>query len=455
MGVPELRLFPKQDEFAAAAFSGDYRYLMYGGAIRGGKTVVLLAIVFALCRIYPGSRWCLTRADLPKIRRNLLPTFEKFKPDFFGSVNKSDWTCTAANGSQIIFMPESLKDDPEGDRFRGLEVNGFGNEEAGEIAEATFNRQMERAGTWTLLDEDGRPRAHQPPALILNTVNPTLAWPKRRFHDPASAGKLAAPYFYLPARADDNPHISAALRESWKAMPESEYRRFVLGDWTVADAPDQLIKYEWVKAAQEGNAPEPGRGALGVDVARYGDDETTLARFDGNTLAALETFKNLDNVTVAAKVRETMGDHGIGADRCAVDSVGVGSGVVDVLRAAGYDVSEAVGGAKPVERLAMPVKEGEDPSRSTAYTFRNLRSQMWWYAREALRCGRVCIDVEDPRLVDDLLAPRYKVTNDRQVQVESKEDMKKRLGRSPDRGDAFVYGLFAEHVRGPRRLGVV
>lgn len=459
MAVPEIRLFAKQDEFAAAALSGRYRYLTYGGAIRGGKTVVLLSIFFVLCRVYPGSRWCLTRADLPKVKRNLLPTFNKFKPDFFGPVNKSDWICRAANGSEIVFMPESLKDDPEGDRFRGLEVNGFGNEEAGEIAEETFNRQMERAGTWTILGDDGDPLEHQPPALILNTVNPTLSWPKRRFHDPHQAGTLEAPYFYLPARADDNPHISAELREGWKAMPESEYRRFVLGDWTVADAPDQLIRYEWVKAALEGNEPGTfgdGRGSLGVDVARYGNDETTLARWDGNRLAGIDAYSGLGNVEVAALVRQALDDNGIGADRCAVDSVGVGSGVVDVLRAGGYEVSEAIGGASPIANLTLPTKEGEPAGdRSTAYTFRNLRSQMWWFTREALRTGRVCIDVDDPRLVDDLLSPRYKVTNDRQVQVESKDDMKKRLGRSPDRGDAFVYGLFAEHLRKGLQLFLV
>lgn len=449
MGVPAIQLFPKQDEFAAAALSGDYRYLTYGGAIRGGKTVVLLSLFFVLCRVYPGSRWCLTRADLPKIKRNLIPAFEKFKPDFFGPVNKSDWTCTASNGSVIIFLPESLSDDPDGDRFRGLEVNGFGNEEAGEIAEVTFDRQMERAGTWTILGDDGRPVEHQPPALIINTVNPTLAWPKRRFHDPAQANKLAAPYFYLPARADDNPHISDDLKEGWKAMPETAYRRFVLGDWTVADAPDQLIRYEWLKAARDTVEPAGGRPSLGVDVARFGDDETTLSRFDGNRLAGLDAYQGLDNVAVAALVQTALSDHGIGADRCAVDSVGLGSGVVDVLRSRGISVNEAIGGASPVEGVTMP---GEDPDRGSAYTFRNLRSQMWWYAREALRAGAVCVDVEDPRLDDDLLSPRYRIDNDRTVSVESKADMKKRLGRSPDRGDSFVYGLFAEHLQAPARV---
>src|SRR5690606_33680606 len=99
-----------------------------------------------------------------------------------------------------------------------------------------------------------------------------------------------------------------------------------------------------VKAALEGNEPDGGRGSLGVDVARYGGDETTLARFEGNRLVALDARSGLGNVEVAALVREALDDHGIGADRCAVDSVGVGSGVVDVLRAGGYEVSEVIGG---------------------------------------------------------------------------------------------------------------
>ena len=64
---------------------------------------------------------------------------------------------------------------------------------------------------------------------------------------------------------------------------------------------------------------------------------------------------------------------------------------------------------------------------------------MWWLFREALRRGEICIDVDDPRLIEDLTAPRYSVDGDKNLTVESKDEIRKRIGRSTDAGDAVVY----------------
>jgi hypothetical protein len=69
--------FPKQQECIDAAFSGDYSFIVYGGAIRGGKTFALLALFILLSRIFPGSRWAIVRKDLPTIKKEPLPQLGK------------------------------------------------------------------------------------------------------------------------------------------------------------------------------------------------------------------------------------------------------------------------------------------------------------------------------------------------------------------------------------------
>jgi hypothetical protein len=69
--------------------------------------------------------------------------------------------------------------------------------------------------------------------------------------------------------------------------------------------------------------------------------------------------------------------------------------------------------------------------------FNNLRSQMWWQLRDDLQHGRVAL-VEDDELFNDLTSVTWK-TQGGKIVVESKEDQKKRLGRSPNKGDAAVY----------------
>ena len=92
-------------------------------------------------------------------------------------------------------------------------------------------------------------------------------------------------------------------------------------------------------------------------------------------------------------------------------------------------MTEVISGAKPIE------------TRLETFRFKNLRSQMWWVTREALRKGEICFEVDDPRLREDLTAPRYTITGDKVIQVESKDEIKKRIGRSTDAADAVVYAL--------------
>lgn len=222
-----LTLTPSQDALVALALGGPARQLLYGGAIRGGKTVGALLLVTLLARAYPRSRWAIVRRTLPDLRRTVLPSWRALHPGtgFFGAVNRSTWTATARNGSEVLFFPESLDTDPDLNRWRGLEVSGFVLEEANELSERSYWKAVERAGTLLL------PGA-QPPPVVVATCNPSPGWVKRLFHDPWHAGTLPPSRAFLPALPADNPHIPEAVRQSWRALPERDYRRFVLGEWT-------------------------------------------------------------------------------------------------------------------------------------------------------------------------------------------------------------------------------
>lgn len=228
----EITATPAQEEFLAAVFSGDYRYLAYGGGIRGGKTWAVLLAVLLLCRAFPRSRWAIVRKDLPVLRRNTLPSFTKLRPRRFCGLPRSDtWVARCVNGSEIVFFPESRDTDPDWDRWKGLEVNGFVLEEANELDPGSFEMAKTRAGAWIIppTPEDATPR--QPPPLILCTFNPAPGWVKNVFYDPWRRGELAPPYFFRQALARDNPHLTQAYLDGLEDLSETEYRRYVLGEW--------------------------------------------------------------------------------------------------------------------------------------------------------------------------------------------------------------------------------
>jgi len=227
---------PAQQAFAEAVFSGDYTILGYGGAIRGGKSYGAIAILVTLCKVFPGSRWAIVRSDLPTIRRNVLPTFNKVRAltnGFVGEVNQSTWTAQCSNGSEIILFPESISPDPELERWKGLEVNGFLLEEANELSVKSYGKAIERAGAWIIPPTQQRPTPTQPPPLILCTFNPSAGWVRETFYDPWRNGTIKAPFFFQPATIEDNPYLPQSYKDNLRTMPAADYKRFVEGDWDV------------------------------------------------------------------------------------------------------------------------------------------------------------------------------------------------------------------------------
>lgn len=302
MPMPFFVATEAQSKFSEAVLSGRYTYLLYGGGIRSGKTALVLMTLQLLAKVYPKSRWAVVRKDLPTLRRNVLPTWEKFRiPGFAQPVNQSNWTSECRNGSQIIFFTESLSEDPDLDRWKGLEVNGFALEEANELAEVSWSKAIERAGAW-VVPKGG----NQPPPLILLTCNPSPGWIKTRFYDRWKAGSLAPPYYFQPATIADNPHLPKEYIESLKNLPEHERRRFVQGDWSVAEAtfyeelaePDRLFvttaqmpevkdHHEWWGAYDWGYAhPACFSQFVRIDDTIYCTDTKFLHRYQDDEQAA-------------------------------------------------------------------------------------------------------------------------------------------------------------------------
>lgn len=236
-----MELSAKQSEAFELAVSGEKDVLLYGGAIRGGKTYWLLTTFCYLASTYAGSRWVIVRESLPTLKRTTLVSFgallseglNRYVKDF----NRDTYTVTFQNDSQIIFMAESYDTDKELNRFRGLEINGAGCEEINELQEATFYKLIERTGTWL--------KAGDVPSVILATCNPSQNWVKATFYDRWLNGTLPKNWSYIQAKITDNPYIPKKYLENLKAnMRPIEYQKFVEGDWDAVESNNRFAT-EW------------------------------------------------------------------------------------------------------------------------------------------------------------------------------------------------------------------
>ena len=222
---------PKQFEFIEAVFSDKYKYILFGGAIRGGKTYAGLGTLLLLCKFYPYSRWAIVRDTLQTLKRNTIPSFNKICPrNFIKSYNQDTQTVTFNTGAQILFFSENYADDKDLDRWKGLEVNGFLFEEINECQEQSFYKAIERAGS------------HIPPAkykkpkpLVMGTCNPTKNWVKTVFYDKYKSDTMPPDFCYIPSKITDNPYVMADpdYVASLKNMPTYQYMVYVEGNWDV------------------------------------------------------------------------------------------------------------------------------------------------------------------------------------------------------------------------------
>lgn len=222
---------PKQMEFINAVFSNKYTKILFGGAIRGGKTYAGLGAVLLLCKVFPGSRWAVVRDSLTTLKRNTIPSFLKLCPrSFIESYNQERQVIRCTNGSEILWFPENYDDDKDLNRWKGLEVNGFLLEEVNELQELSFWKAIERAGSY--IPPAG---VKKPKPLIMMTCNPASNWVKELFYKRWETDTLPEGWLYIPSKITDNPFVMADQDyvDSLKDLPTYQYKVFVEGDWNI------------------------------------------------------------------------------------------------------------------------------------------------------------------------------------------------------------------------------
>lgn len=211
------------------------RTIHAGGAIRGGKTISALAAAALLAKAFPRSRWHVVRASFPDIRRTVLPSLDKVLANTVLRWRRSadDYYAEMRNGSRLYMFAENFSRDKDLNRWKGLETNGFVLEQIEELQEATYDKALERSGSW--YDVDGP----MPPPMILSTFNPTFNWVKEKVFDVWEAGKagtgpgLPPDTIFIPMLPDDNPSVTAEQRKQWAKLPPDVYERFILGKWEI------------------------------------------------------------------------------------------------------------------------------------------------------------------------------------------------------------------------------
>lgn len=209
-------------------------------------------------------------------------------------------------------------------------------------------------------------------------------------------------------------------------FPDSNSEGIIPLGWVEAS----MVRWENWKDAGKPDGNTIQRHVLGVDVADQGEDQTCIAFREGNVVREIRKYRNADTMETAGNVKASMSARP--GSVAIIDSIGIGAGVLSRLReqkirVIGFVASGSAKGYK---------------DHSNEFTFTNLRAAAWWRMRELLDPsqpgGSQIMLPRSEMLQSDLCSPHWKVMSGGGIQVESKADIKKRLGRSTDEGDAVI-----------------
>lgn len=337
-------------------------------------------------------------------------------------VNESElWVRFKTNGATIRIYGA---DNP--DAMRGVRLDGVVIDEVADVKPETWTEVIQPA----LADRKGW-------ALFIGTPHGINLFSELFFKARDLTDWHAALYTVYDTDALDPAEVER-LRQS---TDENTFKREMLCDFAAA-GDNQLISLHDVQLAAGKHLRKDqydfAARVLGVDPARFGDDRSVIFPRQGLHTLAPEVYRGIDNMTLADRVAAYI-------DRWQPDAVfidaGNGSGVIDRLRQLGHDVIEV-----------------HFSGQSSQGRYLNKRAEMWFEMRNWLRAGAAIPDIVD--LKQDLAAPTYKFTPADKIQLEAKEDIKKRGLPSPDLGDAlaltFAYPVHRSHAveTQARRMGV-
>ena len=400
--------------------------ITYGGSAGGGKSFVGCLWIITLCLQHAGIRCLIGRSVLAQLKmttlNTLFETLERMdlKPNEHFVYNAQSNVLTFNNKSTIVLKDLAYyPSDPLFSSLGGYELTAIFIDEASEISRMAYDILRSRL-RFKLKEYNLIPK-------ILMTCNPAQVWIKSEFYQPFVEGTLPENMAFVPALPYDNHYLPESYIEMLKTLPEISRRRLLEGDWNYLDASDAITNFDDISKCIYKFQPNMNdKKYLTIDVARFGADRSVIGVWIGLVLVDVHIFTKLSTTELATEIKSIMAANGIHPTNCITDADGVGGGVADQIRGTNF-----VNNAAPFNKE----------------NFTNLKSQCYIKLAELFKEGEISINIIRPDLVDELtqelLSVKLKnVDKDNKIGVQSKDDMKKALGRSPDLADMLAMRMY-------------
>lgn len=262
-------------------------------------------------------------------------------------------------------------------------------------------------------------------AFVVMAANPT----RRTGYFADSHHKMRSSWATLQWSGVDSPMVSREYIENMAKKygeQSSVYKVRVLGEFITSA--DGVIPLDWIESSiRRDILPIEGPAIWGVDVARFGDDSSALAKRRVNIqIEPIKEWFGKDTMQTAGLIKAEWDKTPQEFRPVAinVDVIGIGAGVVDRLSEQGLPV------------FGINVAESEAINAGEERKYNRMRDELWFRCRDWFE-AKNCVFLEDDDTIGELTGPIYTILSNGLIKVEGKDEMKKRGVKSPNRADAW------------------
>lgn len=405
--------------------------VVYGGGAGGGKSLLGCYWLVYLCVKYPGIRCLIGRAVLKTLKEttynSLLDVLkmQNLQSNIHYIINLQSNTISFFNGSQILLKDlYAYPSDPDFDELGSLEITAAFIDEANQITEKCKNIVKSRI-RYKLDEYNLIPK-------ILYTCNPSKTWIYTEFYKPASLGVLPSNKAFIESLVNHNRHISKHYIDNLKTLDEVSKERLLYGNWEYDNDPAKLIEYDNILNIFT-NTVAPGKKYITCDVARYGSDNTVILIWDGFKVIKYYIISISSVVDTANKIKEAAALYSVPYSNIIADADGVGGGVVDMIQ-----------GCKSFVNNSKALN---------AENYSNLKSQCYYKLADYINNNLISwmdadVDTKEKLIQELEQIKRKNIDTDGKLSIISKDQIKEKIGRSPDISDALMIRMYFTLIKG-------
>lgn len=281
---------------------------------------------------------------------------------------------------------------------------------------------------------------------LLMTCNPSKGHLYTDFYKPSIKGTIRKDRKFIQALARQNPFIDATYHETLDGLDPISKERLKYGNWDYDNDPMKLIDYDksndMFSLVIPIYAQQVEQKYIIADIARLGSDKTVISYWVGKTCKRIAVYAKMLTVpdpnhpernSTAKIIKEWATKYGVPLSNILVDEDGVGGGVKDYLGCKGF-----VNNSAP--------KMGQN--------YANLKTQCYYELAKQINLGLIAINCENHAIREMIIQELEEVKakdsdRDKKLMIVSKEEMKEKLGRSPDFADTLMMRMYFEFIPKP------